>query len=132
MVHLSESKGVGAAYAGVGLHVECGVVFGQRVVVEDHIGEQLGGVVTVGVEAVVGREGAGVVAVHTGDAQVPRVVEIVAKGEGAVPGEGVKALAVCKVRVLVLCRGIGRAGLEREVPAVAVLERGIAVGERTG
>jgi len=128
--HFGESVGEGAAEAGVGLEVERDVVFGQGVVVQDHIGEQLGGEVVVGVEACVGEHGAGVVAVGAGDAQVPGVGEVVAEGEGRVPAEHVPGLAVLAVGLDVVREGKDGAALERKVPAVAVLIRGVAVRMR--
>lgn len=130
MLHFGESVGEGAAEAGVGLEVERHVVFSQGVVVQDHVGEELAGEVVVGVEASVREHGAGVVAVRAGDAQVPGVGEVVAEGKGRVPAEHVPGLAVLAVGLDVVREGKDGSALERKVPTVAVLIRGVAVRMR--
>ena len=132
VVRLGEAEGVGGSQTRIGLDVERDVVFRQGVIVEDHVGEYVGGLEAIREELVARGQGAGVVTVDAGDAQRPRVGEVVAEREGGVPGDGVEGLAVGAVGLHVLGEEQGRAGLERHEPAMALLVRGISGGKRPG
>lgn len=132
VVRLGEAEGVGCAHASISLEGERDVVLGQGVVVEDHVSEHVGGLEAIREELVARGQGAGVVAINSGDAQRPGVGEIVAEREGGVPGDGVEGLAVGAVGAHVLCEEQGRAGLDGHEPAVAVLVRGISGRKRPG
>ena len=132
VVRLGEAEGVGCAHASISLDGERDVVLGQGVVVEDHVGEHVGGLEAIREELVARGQGAGVVAINPGDAQRPGVGEIVTEREGGVPGDGVEGLAVSAIGIHVLCDEQSRTRLEGHEPAMAILVGGIPVGQRPG
>ena len=113
----------GGADADIDFRAEGDVVLRHRIEIPGYVGEEVVGVVAVGIEPVVRLEGAGRAVVAAGDAHVEGVREMIADGELAGQSGAAPCLIVGRIRGHVLAEGRHHTPLERDGHAFSVLER---------
>lgn len=119
---LAESVGNGGAEADIHLRIVGGVVFAQRMPVDNVVHKGLGAVERVGQEAEYGRIDRGPTGIGPGEADLMRIGKIIAEDGLVVEREAVVALVVGEGTGVLAHKERGT-GLPAEEPALTVLVR---------
>lgn len=133
MPRIREAEGVCPAESGIEFRIESLVDLAKGRIIEDSVHESIRGAVVVRIElSLIGRAGTGVVAIPSGNAQRPRIVEVVAERKGTVGRNGVPASFVVEERPDMVVKTDLRPALDGQEPAVSVLVGGCGSDVRPG
>lgn len=133
MPRIREAESICPAESGIEFRIEGLVDLAKGRIIEYSVHESIRGAVVVRIElSLIGRTGAGVVAIPSGNAQRPRIVEVVAERKGAVGRNGLPASSVVEERPDMVVKTDLRSALDGQEPAVSVLVGGCGSDVRSG